>query len=261
VGPEPLSRAHSERRSAHAPEAQPFGVRLGLRMVRGLREEAARSVERARRDGPFRSLYDLWRRTRLMPADLARLAAADALASLLPAGASRREALWHIHALPTDEGDLFARTSPPPEESPPLPGLNERERVLADYQSTGVCIDAHPMELMRPALERSRVRTSRELAQLQPGLGVRIAGMAIVRQRPETAKGMFFMTLEDEHGFANLVVTPDVFARHRRVARQALFVIAHGKIERSGQVVNVKVDRLDEIRLGEGLAVATRDFH
>jgi error-prone DNA polymerase len=114
---------------------------------------------------------------------------------------------------------------------------------------------------MRPALARAGVLETRQLARTRAGLQVSVAGMAIVRQRPDTAKGMFFMTLEDEHGFANVVVTPDVFARYRRVARQALFVRAHGRVERNGQVVNLKTDRLEELLLGDELPVATRDFH
>ncbi len=244
----------------HAPERQRFGLRLGLRMVRGLREASAKAVERTRESGPFRSLYDLWRRTRLSRADLARLAAADALSPLLP-GASRREALWQVHALPQDEGDLFARVAPPPEESPPLPAMNERERILADYRAVGACVDAHPMQLMREKLRAHGCSSTQDLSKMRPGRPVRIGGMAIVRQRPETAKGMFFMTLEDELGFANIVATPDVFARDRVVARGALFVVVDGQVERSGQVVNVKAERFRELRLGEELPVSTRDFH
>jgi error-prone DNA polymerase len=166
-----------------------------------------------------------------------------------------------VHALPTDEGDLFARVAPPPEEPPELPPMSARERVLADYRATGACIDAHPMQLLRPALQRARIASTREVQGTRPGTPVRVAGMAIVRQRPETAKGMFFMTLEDELGFANVVTTPDVFAANRRVARQALFVLVTGRVERSGQVVNVKAERFEELSLGAEVPVATRDFH
>jgi error-prone DNA polymerase len=117
------------------------------------------------------------------------------------------------------------------------------------------------MQLLRPALQKARAVPTCELARLPAGRSVTVGGMAIVRQRPETAKGMFFMTLEDEHGFANIVTTPDVFARYRRVARQALFVLVKGRLEKSGQVVNVKAERFEEIGLGEDLPVATRDFH
>ncbi len=245
----------------HSPERQPFGVRLGLRLIRGLRSDAARTVETARAKGPFRSLYDLWLRTRLSHHELARLAAADALASLLPTGTSRREALWHVHALPQDEGDLFARVKPPAEGSPALPSMSEKERILADFEATGACVDAHPMGLLRPGLGRSGVLASNDLPKQRNGHAVRIAGMAIVRQRPETAKGMFFLTLEDEHGFTNVVATPDVYAKHRVVARQGLFILVHGKVERSGQVINVKAERFEELGLGAEVAVSSRDFH
>ncbi len=225
-----------------------------------LREAAARQVEEARRrGGAFTSLYDLWRRTRLSKVDLARLAAAGALAPLSPG--SRREALWNVYALPEDEGDLFARVKPPPEPSPPLPELTERERVVADYQALGACVDAHPMQLLRASLEKAGVASTAQVQAMRPGRKVQVAGMAIVRQRPETAKGMFFMTLEDEQGFANIVATPDVFARYRRVARSALFVLVSGVVERTGQVVNVKAESFREIGLGDALPVATRDFH
>ncbi len=256
----PPSGAPEMPLSRHAPREQPFGVRLGLRMVRGLREAAARQVEEVRRKGgPFTSLYDLWWRTRLSKPDLARLAAAGALASLSPG--SRREALWNVYALPENEGDLFARVKPPPESSPPLPSLSERERVVADYQAIGACIDAHPMQLLRASLAKAGVASTAQVQAMRPGRKVQVAGMAIVRQRPETAKGMFFMTLEDEQGFANIVTTPDVFARYRRVARTALFALVSGVVERTGQVVNVKAESFKEIGLGEALPVATRDFH
>jgi error-prone DNA polymerase len=230
-------------------------------MVRGLREAAGREIEAARKKaGPFRSLHDLWRRTRLSKIDLSRLAAADALASLV-SGASRREALWQVLALPEHEGDLFARAAPPPEPASGLHPLTERERMLADFEALRACVHAHPMELMRPSLARWRVASSSDLASLRPGREVKVAGMAIVRQRPETAHGMFFMTLEDEQGFANIVATPEVFARYRKVARAALFVLVRGKIERSGKVVNVKAEHLEELQLGQELPVATRDFH
>jgi error-prone DNA polymerase len=256
-GPPPPAPPPSRR---HAPVDQPFGVRLGLNLVRGLREATARKVEAARtREGLFSSLYDLWRRTHLSKADLARLAAAGALSSLSPG--TRREALWNVHALPEDEGDLFARVRPPPEPSPPLPAMSEHARVVADFRSVGACIDAHPMQLLRASLQRAGVASTAQVATMRPGRRVQVAGMAIVRQRPETAKGMFFMTLEDELGFANIVTTPDVFARYRQVARTALFVLVGGVIERTGQVVNVKSESFKELGLGDALAVATRDFH
>ncbi|MGI5864370.1 MAG: error-prone DNA polymerase [Myxococcales bacterium] len=245
----------------HAPKEQPFALRLGLRMVRGLREQAARKIVAARGDGAFRSLYDLWRRTHLSHADLARLAVADALASLLPEGSSRRQALWHVHALPVDEGDLFARVSPPAEEPPRLPAMTASEQVFADYRATGASLNAHPMELMRASLTQAWILASRQVAKMRAGAQVRVAGMAIVRQRPETAKGMFFVTLEDELGFINVVATPDVFAEYRRVARTALFLLVKGRIERSGKVVHVKAQSFEELRLGEELPVHTRDFH
>jgi error-prone DNA polymerase len=258
---EPLDPAAPRERHPHAPACQPFAIRLGLRMVRGLREKSARRLIAARESGPFGSLYDLWRRTHLSHADLARLATADALAPLLPPGSTRREALWSVHALPVDEGDLFARASPPPEPPPSLPPLGPGERLVADFQATGASLAAHPMELLRGRLERARVVDSRRIATLRHGSAVRTAGMAIVRQRPETAKGMFFMTLEDEHGFVNVVATPDTFAEYRRVARTALFVLVKGKVERSGKVVHVKVQSFEELTLGEELPVHSRDFH
>jgi len=248
--------------SPHAPREQWLAVRLGMRLVRGLREDAARHLEAERRKrGPFTSLYDLWRRTHLSRADLSRLAAADALRALLPEGASRREALWHVHALPTDEGDLFARVQPPPEPSPQLPALSRRETVLSDYHMTGTSLLAHPMELMRESLRNAGVLDSRQVAKARRGKPVTLAGLAIIRQRPGTAKGMCFITLEDEHGFVNVVITPDVYERYRRTIRTSLFLLVHGKIERAGKVTNVKTSRVEELKLGDDLAVSTRDFH
>jgi error-prone DNA polymerase len=234
-------------------------LRVGLGTIRGLPREVGEAVVAARRAGPFESIPDLTRRAGLSTAWLERLAAAGALRGL---EVQRRRALWAaLGAVPASkEGDLFEGivTDEPPV---PIPDSTASEEVAADFATLGLSHRAHPMALLRPTLATRRVRTARELSRLRDRDPVEVAGLVIVRQRPATASGIVFVSLEDETGIANLVLMPDVYERFRPLVRGAPFVIAQGRVERNGQVVNVRVRSLVPLRTAAGAELRARDFH
>ncbi len=219
-------------------------LRLGLRMVRGLQQDTGRRVEAARKVGPFTSLGDLARRTRAPRHELARLALAGALGSL---SGSRRQALWDIQALgPLEEMDLFFGMSMDGTQVE-LPVMEVRERVVTDYETVGLSLEKHPLELLRPSLRRWGAVTAAGLAKVRAGAKVSVGGMLITRQRPPTARGFCFLSLEDETGIANLVVPPDTYERYRKAIHGALFLVGQGTLEKTGKVTNIKVQRLEPI--------------
>jgi error-prone DNA polymerase len=248
-----------------APEEAP-SVRVGLHQVRGLPRAVGEGIVAARRAGPFRSVADLADRGGVSRAWLARLAEAGALASLDP---ERRSAIWKTIAIaggsptvsgPGGERDLFAGVAPP-EPEVTLPASSAAEEIAADYATIGLSTRGHPMAVMRPSLAGGAVRTTRELARLHDRERVELAGMVIVRQRPETAKGIVFVSLEDETGIANLVVMPDVYERYRALVRGAPFLLVRGRMERNGMVVNVRAESFAPLALAPAVGNRSHDFH
>jgi error-prone DNA polymerase len=231
-------------------------LRLGLHVVRGLPREVGEAVLAARADGPFSSVGELVRRSGISRAWLVRLAEADALGTL---ASDRRSAVWKSLGVGAEEGDLFAGVAPV-EPDAGLAPASATEEVSADFAATGLSARGHPMALVRPALGGGRVRTARELARLPDHAAVEVAGLVIVRQRPQTAKGIVFVSLEDETGIANLVVMPDVYERCRPVVRGAPFLLARGEVERSGQVVNVRVTSVAPLALAPATGSRAREF-
>ncbi|WP_242395962.1 error-prone DNA polymerase [Anaeromyxobacter oryzisoli] len=231
-------------------------LRIGLHAIRGLPRAVGDALLAARAAAPFASLADLVRRARLSRAWLVRLAEAGALGALAP---DRRGAIWRSLAVEADGGDLFAGVAPP-EPPPALPAATAAEEVSADFAATGLSVRGHPMAVLRPGLGGGRLRTARELARLPDRAPVEVAGLVIVRQRPETAGGIVFVSLEDETGIANLVLMPDVYERFRPVVRAAPFLLARGRVERSGQVVNVRVDSVAPLALAPAVGDRARDF-
>jgi error-prone DNA polymerase len=212
----------------------------------------------ARRRAPFSSVEDLARRAGLSRAWMARLAEAGALRSL---AAGRRGALWKALGLgPGDGADLFAGRLPP-EPAADLPEPAAAEEVARDYAATGLSEKAHPVSFLRAALAARGARTARELSRLRDRAPVEVGGIVIVRQRPETARGITFVSLEDETGIANLVVMPDVYERFRPLVRSAPFLIARGRVERTGKVVNLQVRELLPLAPREDVRTPSRDFH
>ncbi|MBL8936774.1 MAG: error-prone DNA polymerase [Archangium sp.] len=220
-------------------------LRLGFELVKGLREETAkRLVFERERAGPFGSLAELARRTRVPKAELTRLVLAGALASITT---SRRAALWELAALGTfDEDDLFFGL-PMATDAPAFPPMNATERVATDFDTVGLSLESHPVGLMRKQLQKAGALTAEQLQKVPSGKTVRLGGLVIVRQRPPTAKGFCFMSVEDETGLANLVIEPKRFEQYRKEITGTALVLAAGRVERSGKVVNLKVDHLEPL--------------
>ena len=210
-------------------------MRMGLRYVKGLRERAARGLAEARAARPFDSIHDLARRARLDRDELETLAAIGALA---PLGGTRRTNLWAAAA--PHPGPLFAD---PPREPSPLSEMTDIERLAADYAGTSVTLGRHPMALRRAALRARGVLSARDLTGVQDGTRVQVAGSVIVRQRPGTAKGFVFLSLEDETGIANVIVTPPVFARHRLALVSEPYLVVDGIAQRQDGVISVRAIR------------------
>jgi error-prone DNA polymerase len=207
-------------------------MRMGLRYVKGLRERAGRAIVAARQARAFGSIHDLARRAHLDRDELETLAAIGALASI---GGTRRTNLWAA-AMP-HPGPLFAD---PPGEPSPLSEMTDVERLAADYAGTSVTLGRHPMTLRRAALRRRGVLSARELAGVQNGARVLVAGSVIVRQRPGTAKGFVFLSLEDETGIANVIVRPPVFMRHRLTLVSEPYLLVDGIAQQQDGVISVR---------------------
>jgi error-prone DNA polymerase len=248
-------------RSALRVPRSALSVRLGFRELSGFSAAHAAAIVAARGAGPFRSLDDFARRTGLGRAAIERLAKADAFASL---ALDRRGALWHALGQHREEPlPLFARLeSPEPERRPAkLPPLAAHEEVLADYRTAGLSLKGHPLAFLRPRLDELKVTRAQELATVRNGRWLRVAGLVLVRQRPGSARGITFVTLEDETGVANLVVQQAIWERYHRVASAAVALVAHGRLERQGQVIHVLVSRLEDLAALAGkVASQSRDF-
>jgi error-prone DNA polymerase len=223
-------------------------LRLGMRYARGLRQAMGEAMVRERSDGgPFRSISDLAARVPLRRDELATLAEIGALGSLAvrPGGprSTRRSALWQAEAAARRGPGLFARVEPRDEGDSPLPEMTLRERTAADLRGTGIAVGPHPVALERDKLRALRVRTASELVQLRGGRRVRAGGLCIVRQRPGTAKGFVFLSLEDETGISNIVIDPDTFERNRQPILTAALLVVEGRLEQYDGVTSVKGDR------------------
>jgi error-prone DNA polymerase len=236
---------------------EPAGaVRLGLRYVRGLREEIGKRIEDERRRRPFASVADLVKRTGLHRDELDQLAQVGALASLLP---ERRAAIWEAERAGRPAGPLYEELAAPPERSP-LRAMTPEESLIADYEGTGLSLGPHPMEFHRARLGRMKVARTADLARMKHGAWVRVAGAVIVRQRPGTAKGFVFLNLEDETGLANVIVRPALFHRHRLALVNEPFLFVEGTLQHQDNVVSIRAERLWPLR-HRLAAVPSHDFH
>ena len=239
------------------PAARGIALRLGFRLVRGFSEAYATAVDAARGEGPFVSFADFVGRTGLRAGPLKRLSQADAFGSL---DLDRQATLWRAlpERGPVTAYDRIDRT----DEPAPMPRLSPFEEVMADYRTNGLTLRRHPMSFFRPQLDGLKVVPSDRLSEFANGRRVVVAGVVLMRQRPGTANGITFVTLEDEAGIVNLIVRRDVWEQYRRVARTAVGLIAHGQLQRERLVTHVLVSRLED--LSEGLADLdgrSRDFH
>ena len=248
--------------------AYTHAVRLGLRLIGGLAEKTTKDTILRLRDGGYSDIPSLWMRSGAPASVLERLADADAFRSI---GLDRRAALWAVKGL---DGGILQRSKRATSSSNPLmsspsgdlfeqervqlPAMTLGEHVVHDYATLALSLKAHPIAFFRDALARQRVITSTEHCdERYAGKYVRVAGLVLVRQQPGTAKGVIFITLEDETGIINVVVWPKVFAKNRRTVMTAQFLEVRGRLEREGLVIHVMADRLidrsEELRiLGSG---------
>lgn len=272
-----------------------IALRMGLRYVRGLREDAAQALLRARAHAPFASIHDLTRRVPKLRKDelttLAEIGALNAIAkdenqghgsariftdsinnqkstinnssrqSVLATRNSlhRRDALWLVERAVRASGPLLEQTAELDEPSPLHP-MNHEERLVADFHGTGLTVGPHPVAYRRAWLTAMGIRRAIELRDIPNGRRLRIGGCVIVRQRPGTAKGFVFLSLEDETGVANAIVTPDLFHQNRLLLTSERFLAIEGILQNQDNVISVKAERISPLFVTKAETVS-HDFH
>ncbi|HTR64070.1 MAG TPA: error-prone DNA polymerase [Candidatus Binataceae bacterium] len=231
-------------------------LRLGLRYVSGLREETGKRVEQERAIHAFESMADLSARVNPNRRELDLLAYAGAFASF---GMTRRDAMWQAAAVEREPGSLLARVEPRATPTR-LPAMSQMEETTADYAATGVTTRPHLMSHLRAKLKEHGVLSAADLPNARHGSWVKTAGVVIVRQRPGTAKGFVFVTLEDETGISNLIVLPDLFQANRALLRTAKILYAEGVLQTVDGVTAIKARRFRALQ-PPGAIPASHDFH
>ena len=230
-----------------------MAVRMGLRMVKGLAQVQGEAVIE-RRGAGYRSVEEVWRQAALPVAALERLAEADGFASV---GTDRRAALWAIRGLGEPPPPLLALCAGPHpnplpqagegEEKVALPPMAEGGEVVEDYQSTGLSLRRHPVSFLRRELRTRGMVTCASLASTKEGRRITVPGIVLVRQKPGSAKGVMFITIEDETGIANLVLWPSLFEKQRRLVLSAGMLACRGRVQRDGTVIHVVVEHLVDL--------------
>jgi len=273
-----------------------IALRMGLRYVRGLREEAARSLLRERMPAPFKSIHDLTRRVpELRKDELTTLAEIGALNTIglqiedsrfqiskpnqsaisnlkceisrnpkpetrnLKLSLHRRDALWQVERAVRGSGPLL-ENQPEPYSPSPLQPMNQEERLVADFHGTGLTVGPHPMAYRRAWLNAMGIRRASELRDIPSGKRLRIGGCVIVRQRPGTAKGFVFLSLEDETGVANAIITPDLFHQNRLLLASERFLAIEGILQNQDNVISVKAERVQPLFVTKAETIS-HDFH
>ena len=247
-----------------------FALRLGLRYVRGLREEVGRALVRERNIVPFASIHDLVRRVpELRKAELVALAEIGALNHLqrrdkdIAGNAStklhRRDALWQVERAVRRSGPLLEEL-PEPDSSSPLLPMDHEERLIADFHGTGLTVGPHPMAYRRAEMKTLDIRSACELSHIPDGKHVRIGGCVIARQRPGTAHGFVFLSLEDETGIANAILRPDLLQKNRMLVTSERFLMIEGILQNQDNVISVKAERVFPLSV-TGAATTSHDFH
>jgi error-prone DNA polymerase len=227
------------------PNPRAFAVRLGLRMTKGLANLHAEEMI-ARRGAGYRSIEDLWRRVHMPIAALERLAEADAFGTI---GLDRRQALWTIRGLSDTRLPLFdtVPAEPDPEPAVALAPMTAGRQVVEDYHSTGLSLRRHPVSFLRQDLQARRIVRCADLATMRDGKRLEVAGIILVRQRPGSARGVLFVTIEDETGHANLILWPSVFEAQRRLVLSSSMLACRGKLQREGEVIHVIAEHLTDL--------------
>ena len=232
-------------------------IRLGLRMIRGFREEDARRIEAARAKAPFLDTTDLCLRAHLDNRARAQLADAGALTGL---AGHRHQARWDVAGIEA-QLPLFSGQRGQQEAEVPLPQPSVAEDLQADYATIGTTLGPHPLALLRSTLASMRCRSSRDLMDIEHGRHIAVVGLVTGRQRPSTASGVIFVTLEDEHGMMNVVVWADLGERQRRELIGSQLMQVNGRLEYQGGVRHIIAGRLRDLTpLLTGLDVRSRDF-
>ena len=232
-------------------------LRLGLCLVKGLSQAAGERLVAARREQPFHDVADLARHAKLNRHDLEALAAAGSLAGL---SGHRRHALWDVAGI--ERMPPVLDEAPIDEVSPALAPPGEGDDIVADYASLGLTLGRHPVALLRERLQRQRMFTAAELKALPHGRVARVTGLVTGRQRPGTASGVTFVTLEDETGMINVIVWRDLAERQRKELLRSSLMTVYGTLEREGEVVHLIAGRLrDQTALLGNLVTRSRDFH
>lgn len=240
-----------------------LSLRIGLGYAKRLTKESAEALVRSRRQqGPFGSAEDLAQRVpALNRKELTRLAQIGALNQLGDIE-HRRAALWQVERAGKLEGPLLRDSESLREDSEvrPLQQMNIEERLVADYAGTGLTVGKHPMHYRRAELRRNNILSAQDLRQRRDGEYVRVAGCIIARQRPGTAKGFIFISMEDETGICNVIVTPDLYDSDRMVVTRSKFLLVEGPLQNQDNVIHVKATRLTTLS-DRALEVRSHDFH
>jgi error-prone DNA polymerase len=249
-------------------------LRMGLRYVRGLRKVPGQAIVRERAQAPFRSVHDLTRRVpELRKDELITLAAIGALnwirnsddfsrdsrLGTRDSKLHRRDALWQVARAVRHSGPLLEQ-QPEPDERSPLEAMNHEERLVADFHGTGLTVGPHPMAYRRPWLTAMGIRRASELRALPTGKRLRIGGCVITRQRPGTAKGFVFLSLEDETGVANAIVRPDLFHQNRLLLTSERFLAIEGILQNQDNVISVRAERVLPLFVTHA-ETSSHDFH
>jgi error-prone DNA polymerase len=230
------------------------GIRLGLRFVRGLRSRSGLVIEQEQARAPFADLADFVDRCALQAGEIETLASIGALSCF---GLSRRGALWQAARLVRPAGPLLEELRE--EEPSPLPEMSQVEETQADYGGTQMTLGPHPLSYRREQLRRRGIVTAADLVRYRNGDLVRTAGAVIVRQRPGTAKGLLFLTLEDETGMSQAVISPDLLQRHRKLIVGSAGLVVEGVLQKRDGSISVRGERFWAIE--EMLAIPSHDFH
>jgi error-prone DNA polymerase len=241
-----------------------LSLRMGLGYAKGLRKQSAEALVLSRdNDGQFRSAEDLALRVPLLNRKeltlLARIGALNNLNGI----EHRRDALWQVERTGKPEGPLFTQRSNllcDHIETLPLHQMNTEERLVADYSGTGLTVGRHPMHYRRPELRQQGMLSSHELRTRKDGEFVKTAGCIIARQRPGTAKGFIFISMEDETGIANVIVTPDIYDSDRLVVTRSKFLAVEGILQNQEGVIHVKALRLRALS-DNAIELRSHDFH
>ena len=280
--------------------ANPPALRMGLRYVRGLRQDAAKSLLRERLCAPFTSIHDLTRRVPELRRDelttLAEIGALNSIGNQFPIAdcrlpiektshfdhstikiqqstipeignrnsaiansLHRRDALWQVEAAVRPSGPLLEQNAEPDAASPLAP-MNHEERLVADFHGTGLTVGPHPMAYKRAWLNAMGIRRASELRDLPTGKRIRIGGCVITRQRPGTAKGFVFLSLEDETGVANAIVRPDLFHENRLLLTSERFLAVEGILQNQDNVISVRAEHVQPLFVTKA-ETSSHDFH